>query len=629
VAASLFGRSLGFLLAAVLAVALVFALVGLGVLDSVYSFANESSLLRAATALAASFPADSLGKMGAAAPGAGGASASPETARAAAFVDAATASGFRVSLILPDGRVLADSEAQASLMENHANRPEVASALRGLAASSRRRSTTLGVELIYAAAPIRARAQGARAEAGVVAVLRLALHRPGLELALAPARWTFALAAALFVLAAIGAAAIFGRMMARPLKALSAAARGYASGEREGSAAAAAALGPGAPEELKLLASTLDTMAGEIGSRMLEARARGRELEAILYAIAEAVLALDASLKITIANPAAAELFGLRGPEPAPGDGGPSPRASLGLLEATRSSALEAVAADCLSSGEARQAELSLFFPGERIFQAFAAPLGGPLAQGGSKPGGVVIVLNDITELRRLERVRRDFVANVSHELRTPVQLVKGFAESLSEGALEDADRARRFVSIISKNASRMENLIGDLLSLASLEREGKDWLRAEKKELLPILESALEALGPKAEARRTRLLLDCEEGLTARLDAGLLEQAVINLVDNAIKYSPPDSTVRLGARAEGPNLLIEVRDQGMGIPARDLPRLFERFYRVDKARSKELGGTGLGLAIVRHIALAHGGGVSVESWEGEGSTFRLSLPLG
>ena len=611
VASSLFGRSLGFLLAAILAAALVFALVGLAVLGSVSSYANESSLRRAASALAAAFPS----------------SGADLAATAAGYAAAASRGGYRVTIILPDGRVIADSEADPRSMENHASRPEVAAVLaEGLAGaagtagtakavSSRRQSATLGEELMYAAAPIMR-----RGEPTIAAVLRLALHRPSLEQALVPARWTLALASFLFILAAIGAAAGFGRMMARPLASIARAAGAYGRGE--GSSSAAAVLRPGDPEEIRLLAATLDGMAGEIDTRVLAAKAQGRELEAILDAIAEAVLALDGELKITRANPAAAELFGLKPPSATAGTAAVQAR---GLLEATRSSALQAVAADCLASGEPRKAELSLFLPGERIFQAFAAPLGPSSTPGTS----LVIVLNDITELRRLERVRRDFVANVSHELRTPVQMVKGFAESLRDGGLEQPNVARRFVGIIERNAARMESLIGDLLSLASLEREGRDWLKAERKDIRPIIDSALEALGPKAEARGTILLVECGEALAAKIDPGLLEQALINLIDNAVKYSPPKSTVQIRARTEGPDLVIEVQDRGLGIPARDLPRLFERFYRVDRARSREQGGTGLGLAIVRHIAIAHGGSASVESWEGEGSTFRLTLPLG
>jgi two-component system, OmpR family, phosphate regulon sensor histidine kinase PhoR len=606
VAASLFKRSLAMLSAAILAAALVFAAVGSSVVAGAYAEANSKSLASAAGALASALPARAL----------------EDPREAALFAAAAGSSGYRVTLIAPDGRVLADSEADPASMENHGTRPEVAAALSGRTASSKRRSSTLGEELVYAAAPIRS-GGGAGPVRGV---LRLALHAPTLDRALAPSRWAVAAAALAFAAAAIAAAAAFSRMTARPLASLAVAARAYGSGEASSADAGSRSIRPGDPEEMRLLAATLDSMASEIGARVGAAEAQGRELEGILDAIAEAVLALDPELEITKANPAAKALFGLEGE-----------LAGRGLLEATRSSGLQEVAADCLASGERRAAEIALYLPSERFFQALAAPLlgatagGGASREGGEKvsgPAGVVLVLGDITELRRLERVRRDFVANVSHELRTPVQLVKGFAESLREGLPRDPEQAGRFLAIIERNAARMESLISDLLSLASLEREGREWLAAESSLIAPILEAAREAILPKAQARGTELLVECGQGLSAKVDAGLLEQAVVNLIDNAVKYSPPGKVVRISARAEGGLLVIEVRDQGIGIPARDLPRVFERFYRVDKARSRELGGTGLGLAIVRHIAIAHGGTVSVESWEGEGSTFRIALPL-
>jgi two-component system, OmpR family, phosphate regulon sensor histidine kinase PhoR len=568
-------------------------LAGGAVLKSAYAQANAKELGRAAEALAAAFAVT-------------GADATMNNAiLAARFAKEASSSGYRVTIIKPSGLVVADSEADPKLMDNHSSRPEVAQALSGFAASSRRRSATLGEELVYAAAPLRGK------NGDVEGALRLALHLPTLDRAIAPSMWILGLAALAFALAALIAAALFSRMISRPLASLALAARAYGSGNASSMVEGARAIGEEAPEEMLVLATTLDAMAAEIGSRVKAAEAQGGELEAILDAMSEAVLALDADLSLKLANPAARALFGISGE----GTG-------RGLLEATRSSALQEVAADCLASGETRASEISLYLPSERSFQVFAAPLWRV-----GKSGGIVIVLGDITELRRLERVRRDFVANVSHELRTPVQLVKGFAETLLDGALDDTEQARRFVGIIERNAGRMENLIADLLSLAALEREG-DRLQIESQAIRPIFESARDAILPKAEERGTKLAIDCEEGLEAKVEGGLLEQALVNLMDNAIKYSPPGTSVRASARAEGGFLCIEVRDQGIGIPAADLPRIFERFYRVDKARSRDSGGTGLGLAIVRHIAIAHGGEVSVESWEGEGSTFKIRIPL-
>jgi two-component system phosphate regulon sensor histidine kinase PhoR len=353
-------------------------------------------------------------------------------------------------------------------------------------------------------------------------------------------------------------------------------------------------------------------MASQLAERIRAARAQGEELEAVLDSMSEALLALDGGLGVVLANPAAVALFGLGAPERATG---------RSLLEAARSTELEALARRCVESGEPCRAEIALGPGGERWFRALAAPFRGT--------GGLVLLLEDETERRRLERVRRDFVANVSHELRTPVQVIKGFAESLDgilDGDGEDLGRARRYVAIVSRNASRMESLIGDLLALAALERDGAR-IELEDIEVGRLVDEAIEAVAPKAEAKGIAIEKDCPTDLLARLNPGLVVQALVNLIDNAVKYSPPGRPVLVAASSGPEGLALSVRDRGMGIPAKDLGRLFERFYRVDKARSRELGGTGLGLAIVKHIAMAHGGSASVESWEGEGSTFRIAFP--
>jgi two-component system phosphate regulon sensor histidine kinase PhoR len=234
-----------------------------------------------------------------------------------------------------------------------------------------------------------------------------------------------------------------------------------------------------------------------------------------------------------------------------------------------------------------------------------------------------------VTLLRKLERVRRDFVANVSHELRTPIQLIKGFSETLREGGELEPEERERYLAIVERNALRMESLIEDLLSLARLEQEGTLWLKRESLGIEALVEEAVSAIESKAAAKGIFITRKVSPDLRASVNAGLVVEALVNLLDNAVKYSPPGTTVSLRAEeAEGRRVSIAVQDRGIGIPKSELPRVFERFYRVDKARSRELGGTGLGLSIVRHIALAHGGDVEVESWEGEGSRFTIHLPI-
>jgi two-component system phosphate regulon sensor histidine kinase PhoR len=237
-------------------------------------------------------------------------------------------------------------------------------------------------------------------------------------------------------------------------------------------------------------------------------------------------------------------------------------------------------------------------------------------------------VLHDVTELRRLENVRREFVANVSHELKTPVTAIKGFVETLRDGALDDRPQAERFLDIVARHAERLQAIIEDLLSLSRLEQEeGALDLPHLDTALTDVLQSAVQDCAVKAEARQMAVNVTCSPGLRARINAPLIEQAIVNLLDNAINYSKAGSTVWVEAAEEGADIILQVRDQGIGIPQQHLPRLFERFYRVDKARSREHGGTGLGLAIVKHIALVHGGRVSVSSAVGKGSTFTIYLP--
>jgi two-component system phosphate regulon sensor histidine kinase PhoR len=242
---------------------------------------------------------------------------------------------------------------------------------------------------------------------------------------------------------------------------------------------------------------------------------------------------------------------------------------------------------------------------------------------------GVLVVLHDNTRLRHLEEVRRDFVANVSHELRTPITSIKGFLETLVDGALEDKENSHRFLQIMLRQVNRLDAIIGDLLVLSRIERGAEEQrIEVTRESIRGVLRAAIEMCEKKAIDKGVKIELLCPEELTGEINAALLEQAVVNLLDNAIKYSNAEAAVEVSAACEGVELVIRVKDQGCGIDAQHLPRLFERFYRVDMARSRELGGTGLGLAIVRHIALAHRGSVSVQSTVGVGSAFCLRLPL-
>jgi two-component system phosphate regulon sensor histidine kinase PhoR len=246
----------------------------------------------------------------------------------------------------------------------------------------------------------------------------------------------------------------------------------------------------------------------------------------------------------------------------------------------------------------------------------------------GAPTGGAVLVLNDVTRLRRLERVRRDFVANVSHEIKTPITTIAGFVETLLDGALDDKEETGRFLRIVRRHAERLESIVEDLLTLARLEQEGEAGsVATEETAVLEVLQAAVEACRFQAGQKGIALVVEGDARLRAPMNAPLIEQALVNLVDNAVKYSPERSTVTIAAEATPEETVLKVADHGTGIAAADLPRIFERFYRVDRARSRKLGGTGLGLSIVKHVASVHGGRATVESSPGEGSTFALHLP--
>jgi two-component system phosphate regulon sensor histidine kinase PhoR len=262
---------------------------------------------------------------------------------------------------------------------------------------------------------------------------------------------------------------------------------------------------------------------------------------------------------------------------------------------------------------------------GDRYLRAHAAPL----RSSGDRTIGAVVVLHDVTQLRRLETMRRDFVANVSHELKTPITSIKGFTETLMAGASETREDRDRFISIIAKQSERLEAIIEDLLVLSRIEHdtESNDVSFAAGR-VDRLLQKAVQACLKRAAEARIKLTLDCENPIEVEMNAQLLEQAILNLIDNAIKYSEPDTEVVVGAECNEDEIILRVTDQGPGIAARHLPRIFERFYRVDKSRSRNLGGTGLGLAIVKRIAIAHGGRVDVRSEVGQGSVFSIHLPL-
>ncbi|PKL06937.1 MAG: hypothetical protein CVV53_01785 [Spirochaetae bacterium HGW-Spirochaetae-9] len=604
---SLFARSLAVVSAAVLAVALVVLGLSLSIAEKTYIQSNAEGLDRAAWAAAAFLPPTW--------------SDPSSPAAAAAFCTlAARDAGYRVTLIDASGRVLGDSAAEPVTMDNHADRPEVAEALSGKASWSRRLSATTGKWMLYAAIPLR-EPDGGTLGGPLSGTLRLALPLPGLMASLGDAKRSMILAALAVALTALAGSFILVRALDRPLILLANHARRLSSGDPPDADPSPI---KSLPSELKILEQSLDTMAASLTQKALEAEALGRRFSAILDSAGEAILALDSQLKVIEANPAAHTLLGAE------------PKSLPGRLLAPMAgcSALADLAERCLAAGIPLTEDLTLYAGSEKTLRVNASLLAGRpsatsagAATAASQASGIVLAVTDISVLKRLETMRTDFVANVSHELRTPIHLIRGFAETLRQGG-QSTEEAARHLEIIERNALRMERIVEDLLSLARLERDPAGWLSMEPCSLEEICRAAFENVKGQADARSVRLESSIPPTLNLTANPGLVEQALTNLLENAVRYSPEGLAVSLEAKAVGDSIELSVKDKGTGIPAPDLQRIFERFYRADKSRDRKSGGTGLGLAIVRHIALAHGGSVRAESWSGEGSVFTVRLPM-
>ncbi len=348
--------------------------------------------------------------------------------------------------------------------------------------------------------------------------------------------------------------------------------------------------------------------------------AQRNELEAVLGSMVEGVMALDAQGRLLSVNTAGASLLRI---ERALALGRP-------IQEVVRNSDLQRLVEDTIAQGESLHEDLSLKLGGVEGTQRWIEAQTAVLNDGDGQRIGVVVVLHDVTQLRKLESVRRDFVANVSHEVKTPVSAIKAAIETLlddADGSMPAEDR-ERFSRMIARQADRLDAIVEDLLSLARIE-QGQEQVQVtmQPARVLTVLEAARETVSAKASGKAMSVEIDCDPALESPMVPALVEQAVVNLLDNAIKYSPEGTSVRVVSRLEGGELVIAVSDRGRGIEAEHLPRVFERFYRTDRARSRALGGTGLGLSIVRHIAQAHGGRALAESVVGRGSTFTLCLP--
>ncbi|MDZ4786955.1 MAG: ATP-binding protein [bacterium] len=372
-------------------------------------------------------------------------------------------------------------------------------------------------------------------------------------------------------------------------------------------------------DELDHLAHAMNLMAQRLDEKIKDITKHEREKDAILSGISEGLIAIDANQRILEINKAASQLFGI------------SPDTSKGKLipEVIRSFELQELMKETLSIKGSLSEEVILHNEDDK--KTYLQVYGNILETEKKETIGAVFVLSDITRIRRLENIRKDFVANVSHELKTPVTSIKGFVETLQNGAIRSPEDASKFLGIIEKHTNRLTNIINDLLTLARLEEYEERKLAPINKETISAKETisnVIDVCEMTAKEKQIEVSISCMEQISFSAHRSLIEQALINLLSNAIKYSEPKTTVELTCLKQASKIIFSVKDQGPGIPDEHLERVFERFYRVDKARSRSEGGTGLGLAIVKHIAKVHGGEVAVISEIGKGSAFSISIPI-
>ena len=507
----------------------------------------------------------------------------------------------RLTVMLPSGVVVGDSEEEPVRMENHGSREEMRQALTGEVGKSVRYSNTIQQRMIYLAVPI-------FVEHRLVGVIRTSVSIASIENTLNELIAKISVALLIIIALASIISSVISKRISRPLEELKQGAEKFARGEFQ------YRLMIPDSEEIGRLAEAMNLMASQLDERIKTITSQRNEQQAILASMVEGVIAIDIREHIININEAAANLLNVSTNQV---NGRP-------IQEIIRNHELELLIKQTLASDEVTEDEITLINKGEMFVQVN----GSVLNDADGKRIGALIVLNDLTRLRRLENVRTDFVANVSHELKTPITSIKGFVETLLDGALENKEEAERFLRIINKQADRLNAIINDLLSLSTLEQEAKKGeISFEEADMCELMESVRQICQHKADAKQIKIELNVPLNLLWRINAPLLEQALINLLDNAIKYSPGDSMVRMSAEIVGKELLITCQDEGPGIAQKHQSRVFERFYRVDKGRSRDIGGTGLGLAIVKHIAITHGGKVSVQSELGSGSRFTITLP--
>jgi len=507
----------------------------------------------------------------------------------------------RITVIDSLGKVLADSEKPqkaTAQMDSHIYRSEVKMALADDVGIETRYSSTLKIDMLYIAVPIKENNE-------IAGVIRLSLPLKSVEKTLNGIRrivslgLVFALALA-FVLGSIIAAQTIS-----PINRMIQVSRKFSEGDFSRRVLQCS------KDEIGELAVTLNKMAQGLEDKIKEIKAQNQKLAAIFNSMIEGVIVVDRHSNIVSVNPTVEKIFNISNKEVE----------GKIFLEAVRNNEISEIISSVLENGQPLSAEVDLVLPVCKMFEVNAAPI-----FDNNAINGCLVVIHDITEIRKLETMRSDFVANVSHELKTPLTSIKGFVETLLEGALDDKENNSKFLNIIHDHAGRLNNLVDDLLSLSHLESK-EIVLNKKSLNLREQLEDVVSSFRSQLEKMDIKIKNDLPAGIIVSVDKNRIKQVFTNLIDNAIKFNREKGSIHTHVQKVGGKIKVFVEDSGIGIPEKDIPRIFERFYRVDKARSRELGGTGLGLSIVKHIIELHGGSVGVESIEGLGSKFWFILP--
>ncbi|WP_020587869.1 sensor histidine kinase [Desulfobacter curvatus] len=514
----------------------------------------------------------------------------------------------RITVILHSGEVIGDSFARVETMENHRERPEIKTAFSGKKGMAVRYSPTLDKKMMYIALPI----DQSRFDPVVV---RTAISISHIDAKVEAMRNSIALVLVLTTMAAALASLYVSRRITRPVEKMRQGAQAFSKGNLTNRLSY--------PDTIELfqLAEAMNFMASELNKKIMDVRNRSRELEAVHTSMEEGVIAINGQEQIITVNKAAAKIF----------DFPPETLKTKHVLEVARNYDLQVFIKKALATKDPVEDDIVIDADDRIVLNIHSTAL----YDAQDERMGTLIIFRDITRMRLLETMHKDFAANVSHELKTPLTTIKGFIETLLQMTAEDSDapdhessaQYRRFLDIIEKNVNRMVSLIDDLLALSRLERlKGTD-IQFEPHPLAGLIQKVVRFCTDRAQSRGITMEVHCPDTITGMVDPTLMEQAVFNLVDNAIKYSGDGTCITINAEMKDGNIEIRIKDTGQGIDAAHLPKIFNRFYRVDKGRSRDQGGTGLGLAIVKHIVRYHNGRIEVDSRRGKGTCFTITIP--